>query len=310
MHMFLIVLAAATVVVEPEGRTPPRTPPATVKLARCLVALIEEAQVPGREAGALTQLDVREGQRVTKGQQIAQIDDARPAAAQKVANFQLKAAQEKASNDINIRYSRAAYELSWWERVMAENANRKTANTFSEGEVRRLKLAERKSELSIEQASLELRVAITEAGVRSAEVEAATEDVQRRKIFSPLDGVVVKVNRHVGEWLQPGDALAQVVRMDQLRIEGLIDATDVVDGQGRVVAEAASPRELDGRPVTVVVALERGRRETFQGKVVFVSPVVQAGGQYRIWAEVPNRLEGNHWLLRPGLLAEMTIPLK
>jgi hypothetical protein len=67
---------------------------------------------------------------------------------------------------------------------------------------------------------------------------------------------------------------------------------------------------VDGRPVTATVRLAHGRRESFSGKVVFVSPEVEAGGQYRYWAEVDNRKTGEHWLLRPGLMAEVTIHLK
>ena len=41
--------------------------------------------------------------------------------------------------------------------------------------------------------------------------------------------------------------------------------------------------------------------------ITFVNPLVQAGGEYRVWAEVVNRQENGEWLLRPGLEAEMTI---
>jgi hypothetical protein len=34
---------------------------------------------------------------------------------------------------------------------------------------------------------------------------------------------------------------------------------------------------------------------------------LKAGGEYRVWAEVANRRERGHWLLRPGLEARMTI---
>lgn len=313
MTLTTLILAASLAAAAPEATSsatsPARKGADRVTLTRCLVSLVDEAQVPAKEPGALTQLDVHEGDQVTRGQLLARIDDVRTAAALKVATLKLKAAKEEAASDVNVRYARAANDVAKQERAAAEEANRKSANTFAESEVRKMQLEERRTELAIEQSALELRLAGTKAEVGEAEVEAAAEDVERRKIVSPLEGVVVRVNRHVGEWLQPGDPLLHVVRIDKLRVEGLVDATDVTDGQGRVVAEGFAPAEIAGRPVTVRVPLERGRGETFQGKVVFVSPVVQAGGQYRVWAEVPNRKQGEHWLLRPGLLAEMTIHL-
>ncbi len=314
----LVLAVAMALVAGPEAKPPGESPksvparevPAHVTLRRCLVSLIDEAQVPAREPGVLTQLDVHEGDRVKEGQLLARIDDLRVQAALKVARLQEKAAKKQASSDINVRYARAAYDLAHWERVSAERANERSANAIAESEVRRRQLEERRAELAIEQSDLELEVAGLQAEVRAAEVGAATEDVARRQIVAPLEGVVVHVSRHVGEWLQPGDPLVHVIRMDRLRVEGLIDATDVLDGQGSVVAEGFAPAELDGRPVTVVVTLERGRREVFQGKVTFVPPVVQAGGQVRVWAEVANRKDAGKWLLRPGLLAEMTLHLK
>ena len=49
---------------------------------------------------------------------------------------------------------------------------------------------------------------------------------------------------------------------------------------------------------------------TFPGRIVFVSPIVEAGPQFLVRAEVVNRLEDGQWLLRPGLNAEMIIQLK
>ncbi len=51
----------------------------------------------------------------------------------------------------------------------------------------------------------------------------------------------------------------------------------------------------------------RGQTVRLPGKVVFVSPLVQAGDRYRVRAEVENRQQNEHWLLRPGMSASMTI---
>ena len=83
--------------------------------------------------------------------------------------------------------------------------------------------------------------------------------------------------------------------MDRLRVEGFISASEV------------NVSEIAGGSVAVDVQLARGRKERFNGKVVFVSPIVTSGGKYRVRAEVENRREQGHWLLRPGMNAAMTI---
>ena len=67
---------------------------------------------------------------------------------------------------------------------------------------------------------------------------------------------------------------------------------------------------VDGQPVRATVTLANGRVETCPGNIVFVSPIVDAGPQFLVWAEVVNRQDNGHWLLRPGLNAEMSIELK
>ena len=67
--------------------------------------------------------------------------------------------------------------------------------------------------------------------------------------------------------------------------------------------------EMLGRDVTVTVTLANGSIEKFSGKLGFASPIIQAGGEYRVWAEIQNRRRGQFWILRPGLSAEMTIQI-
>jgi hypothetical protein len=57
------------------------------------------------------------------------------------------------------------------------------------------------------------------------------------------------------------------------------------------------------------VKLADDRKETFAGRIVFMSPLVESGGDYRVFAEVENRQApgSGQWLLRAGQTARMTI---
>ena len=58
--------------------------------------------------------------------------------------------------------------------------------------------------------------------------------------------------------------------------------------------------------------LADNRREQFKGRIVFTSPIVESGGDYRVFAEVENRqIEGTQqWLLRAGQTATLVIHSK
>ncbi|NCA12115.1 HlyD family efflux transporter periplasmic adaptor subunit [bacterium] len=266
-------------------------------LQRCLVSLIEEAKVPAREAGVLVELGVREGDVVEKGALIGKIDDSQPQMERRKARAEHEQAVAKAESDVDVRYSIAAELVAEAEHKKALESHAKVPGSVTEVERDRLKLSEQKGELQIEQARLERRLNAIAAQSKEVEVLAAESAIDRRLIKSPLDGMVVQVFPHQGEWMQPGDPLARVVRTDRLRVEGYVDST------------RHDPVEVSGRPVTVEVVLAGGRRESFKGRIVFTSPLVESGGDYRVFAEVDNRLDSGsqQWLLRPGQTATMTI---
>ncbi|MGA0039068.1 MAG: HlyD family secretion protein [Pirellulales bacterium] len=187
-------------------------------LERCLVSLVEEAQVPAREAGVLVELQIREGDVVSRGDLIARIDDSQPDFDRRKAVAEHAQAKAKAESDVDIRYAVAAEQVAKAEYDKANESNNRVPGSVTRVELDRLQLTWKRGELQIEQAEVERRLA--EMAVQSQEVDiAAAEDaVGRRKIVAPLDGVVVRVFPHLGEWMQPGDPLARVVRADRLGV--------------------------------------------------------------------------------------------
>jgi multidrug efflux pump subunit AcrA (membrane-fusion protein) len=278
----------------PRGSADPRT----VQLDRCLVSLIEEVEVPAREAGVLVALDASEGMHVEAGMRLGQIADAQAQAQLRVKQAEYDRAKEQAENDINVRYAQAAAKVAEADYQQAVEANQKVPGAVPQADVRRLLLNYRKAMLQIEQASFEQSLARLTSQARLGELEAAQDDLARRKITAPLGGMVVEVQKRAGEWAHPGDTVLTLLRLDTLRVEGFVSAAE------------HGPQEIAGRRVRVVVFLERGRTETFHGKIVFVNPhVQQPGGDYKVWAEVENRFVADQWVLRPGHNVEMTIDL-
>jgi len=266
-------------------------------LERCLVSLVEEAKVPAREAGVLFELVAREGDVVARGDVIAKIDDNQPQMERRKAKAEHEQAVAKAESDVDVRYAVAAEKVAQIEYEKAAESDRKVPGSVTRVELNRLQLNEQKSELQIEQAQLERKLAELAAAAKGVEVEAAENAIERRLVTSPLAGIVVQVFPHQGEWMQPGDPLARVVRADKLRVEGYVDST------------RWNPEQVRDRPVTAEVVLAENRREKFAGRIVFTSPIVESGGDYRVFAEVENRqAEGTQqWLLRAGQTATLVI---
>jgi multidrug efflux pump subunit AcrA (membrane-fusion protein) len=270
----------------------------TVTLKNCLLSLTEEAQAPAQEAGVLVSIPAREGDQVVKGGLLAQIDDVIPQRQHDVARFKFEVAKKQASDDVDVRYAEAAFRYADAKVRRDQAANARTPGTVPEEAADEHRLDREKFRLSIEKARKDMAVAVLQASVADAELKAAAANIERRRLVAPLDGVVVELARHRGEWVQPGDTVMRLVRVDLLRVEGFLNAKDF------------HASEIQGRPVQVAVTLAHGQRETFPGKIVFVKPLVQAGGEFLVRAEVQNRRQDESWILSPGMSAEMTIQLK
>ena len=269
------------------------------RLQRCLVSFLREGEVnvPAREPGVLVKLSVREGQVITSGDVIGQIDDDQPQMEKRKAQAEHDQAVARAESDVDIRFAKESSLVSRLEWDKAEDSHRRAPQSVSEIDRKRLELNWTKSLLQIEQSELEQKLARLTADAKQVEVEAAGKGIERRLVTSPVAGEVDEVFTNLGEWMQPGDPLVRVVRFDTLRVEGYVDSA------------RWDPEQVRDRAVTVTVSLANDRTETFAGRIIHVKQAVESGGDYRVWAEVENRRERDSeiWIMRPGMTATMHI---
>lgn len=245
------------------------------------------------------------------------------------AKLDLLIASKQADSDIKVRLTRKTSAVAVAELDRALKSRAAVEDAVSQSEVDMLQLSVARSGLEIEQAELELEIARLTLRVQQAEVdrlklgidsaeldvEQAEHDVQiavddrrgktnelktaqlmldRRSIVSPVSGVVAKIFHRRGEWVEPGEAVMRIVRMDRLRIEGFVNA-DQLSGQ------------MIGAPATVHARVAGNPKAEFKGDVVFVSPEIDAvNNQVRVWVEVDNP----QTQLRPGMRVTMTIQIK
>ena len=270
---------------------------APVAVSDCLVSLIEEAQVPAQESGELTAVTARDGQQVSAGEVLARIDDKLSKLELQVRVTELDVAKKRAEDTVSIDYASAAakvYAADYWRKV---ESNKRVPGSVPKAEVELSNLQYEQYRLQTEKSRFELEIAALEVQVSQAQVDAAKEHIVRREIKAPWDGIVDEVHRHTGDWVQPGDPVLRLVRMDRLRIKCYLNAADY------------SPNEVMGRPVAVTVKLAHDVTNKFTGKIAGVSPLVEANNQFLVWAEVENKKRNGYWVLRAGMVAQMEIDM-
>ncbi len=261
-----------------------------IEVQSVVLRLLEEAEVPAQEAGVITNLAVREGQRVKQGELLAQIDDQVPRLVAEAAKAKYDIAKAKAMNDVRLRFAQKSTEVSEAELRRSTESVERFAKSVSQSQLDVEKLTVQKNQLEAEQATHEQQIATLEMRQQESELNAARTQISRRQILAPFDGVIVQIYARKGEWAEPGQKALRIVNVDRLKAEGFIRAEEAT---GNIV----------GRQIQLVTELDN-EKSTFTGKIVFVSPEVDPiTGQVRIWAEIDNR--GGQ--LRPGQPAQMTI---
>ncbi len=265
-------------------------PKSAIEVQSVALRLLEEAEVPAQEAGVITSVAVREGQRVKQGELLTQIDDqvARLAADASKAKYDI--ARAKATNNVRIRYAQKATDVAEAELRRSTESVEHFAKSVSQSQLDVEQLTVQKNRLEAEQATHEQEIAMLEMKQQESELNAARTQIARRRVVAPFDGVIVQIYARKGEWAEPGQKALRIVNVDRLKAEGFIRAEDATEHVvGRAIRLAAEPG---------------GEQNTFAGKIVFVSPEVDPiTGQVRIWAEIDNR-DGK---LRPGQPARMVV---
>jgi multidrug efflux pump subunit AcrA (membrane-fusion protein) len=279
---FLLVFAVCTVAAAQA--------PVAVTIDAAMVRLIDQVEIPARDNGLLKELLVREGRLVQEGDLLGRLDDRQPRIALQRAEQELKLATRKATNDVAIRGAVKAQEVAQTELKRAADAKKAFNQSVSQAEIDALQLKAEKATLDIEQAREDQELARITMGVKQTEVEDAKAVLEQRMVVAPWSGMVVQVHSRVGDWLQTGDKVARLVRLDRLRIEAFLQPSDLAQVQ------------VDS-PVQFAVTLGK-QVVDFDGSVVFVSPEVDpVNGQIRIWAEIDNP----NLSLRPGQRGKLTI---
>lgn len=155
--------------------------------------------------------------------------------------------------------------------------------------VRKLGEKDIASQQTLDEAEAALELARAELAASRAELGVAERAVADASVAAPFAGRVARRHVQLGEFVQPGKALFELVALDPLEVVFSLTELDT---------ERVSP----GQDVEIRVGAFPDRR--FRGVVRFVAPTVDpATRTLRIKAEVANA-EG---LLRPGLFASVSL---
>jgi multidrug efflux pump subunit AcrA (membrane-fusion protein) len=270
--------------------------PKGIEVVNALTRTRELVEISAEIAGPIVEMVVSEGSRIKVSQTLGRIKDERARMARDKAKLELELAEEKKSSDIAVRLTDKASKVAQAEYERAVNANKQIANTYPESEVDRRKLVFEKSQLEIEQAAYDRSLTALQASIAVNQVEQAEFELSRHTLLSPINGMVVGVKRHQGEWVEPGTPILEVVDLDHFRVEGFVTAEEAAVG-------------LFGKSVSIDIAIGNVSLAR-KGKVVFASPEANpVNMQVRVIIEAPFGDDEARNRFRSGLKCRAVIEM-
>ncbi len=274
-----------------------------------MITILDEAHVPAREAGVLLSLNVKAGAEVqatppghgvssiTKS--LGMIDPAPAINAHALAEVKLQIATQKASNRNALLTAQRNAEFAEQHFSVAQALQDGVTSAIGKVEFLRISRDLGLAVLQVESEKTQLDTLRLVQRQAELELQAAKTRLARRQIETPIDGEVVEVFKRVGEWVELGQAVVHVVRMDRLRIEAEISR------------ERIPPHILVGAAATAIVDIGSRQQVRFDGDIEYVDRRISADGHVRFWMLIDNKKDSrNKWLVTPGMPArvEITVP--
>lgn len=269
-----------------------------------VVKTIQNIRVPAIGEGQIVEMLAVEGNNVQQGDLLAVLDDTQVKLALSLRQAEEREAELNAANDVNLRDAENTERSAKAEAEAYKDLRRQGAVPYWEMEKKVLE-ADRAT-LRIEVAQLQADVAKVQYDAKRFERQLAEFELTRRQVLAPFDGFIENRIAQLGEWVQPGTPIVQLVQLDKVRVEGDIDSLrfpgQILKGtpaKVHVYARSIKPsNELDPDTSAAV---------TINGRIGFVSSEIDINHCYRIWVEIENQRIGDDWLLKPGMEAVIDV---
>jgi multidrug efflux pump subunit AcrA (membrane-fusion protein) len=240
------------------------------------------------------------------------------------ARLEAEASKAIAATDIGIRQATMDIEVSKGDLERAVGARKEFTSSISDQQLIKLTLVRDHDLLKLEKAKLDQSVEMIKSQSRNAiiaqqeaavqrlehalnkaesereaeklslkglqkQVEITSERLERRKLKAPFPGMVVEQLKNPGEWIEIGESVLRIVRMDVLFVEGYVNANLVTSAS---------------RGKKVIVDCGSQADKKLEGTLVFVSPEIDSVSQQVLVKAV---IENEDLHLRPGQPAQMWI---
>lgn len=263
------------------------------------IKLIDDIMLPALEPGEIESLNVKEGQFISADTVVGKIDDSLIRLEFDQQRQSYENSRILAEDDISRQAASKKYSLAYNRYERQKNLFKKSSASQSDFE--ESKFQAEIAKLEIEKANNNQNAAKREALLELARLGIVQKRIARHVLKSDYDAYVIEIFKKQQEFVQAGEEVMRLGRMDELW------------AQGNVNSHELDEHNALNRPVTVTLEMANGRKIDFEGKVEQIPLERQSSDQYAVKVRIKNRRAEKggkgSWLLRPLARVSMVIHL-
>ena len=262
---------------------------------KAVLKIVEQRDIPARTSGIIAESLIREGSLVTADQLVMQIDNAETVQELKKTEKELEMAKLDAASRVDLEYAERSIEVAQAELNRALRSNKRQPGVVARSELDQLSLIVNKTMAEKKKTEFQMQMRGMNRDISQIELGLVRLKNEHHEIQAPTDGVIVEVYRREGEWVEKSTPVARLVRLDKLKTEVKLPATQAL-------------HRLENATATFFPALDLNLpQESYSGKVTFVYPEANPiSSEVRVWVEIDNA----NLKLIPGLTGRLEIQME
>ena len=181
-----------------------------------------DVSIAAQEPGIVNKLQIKSGQEVKANQVLIELNKELFELDKKRTAHELAVAKLEATSEADKKFAVKNFEFYRAELNRLKLARENVSHAVQASEIEQNELQKVRSELGVEQADLDQKIAVGRASAREEESKIASKKLELRTIKSNLNGTVLDVFVEEGEWVQSGQPIARVTSYDSLIAEGFV----------------------------------------------------------------------------------------
>lgn len=263
-----------------------------IRFEKCLVFAPDSVEISAQDTGVIAMLDLREGMVVEAGEKIGKMDTESAELEKQLAGLQLQVANSEANDQSDLRLAEMLVEETQLQLDNTIELNNKSG--ASDTDVRQKRISLEQAKARVVQAKAIKAQKEVKAKMAQATYQLAEKRISKLNLVAPVSGMVARVDHFPGEWVTSGTPLLKIVRMDEMRVDFLVDMA------------THDPASLMNRRALVRWQNKDDVTE-FVGNISGFAPDISQSGVIRMHATVQNQKAGSFWKLIPGMTVELLV---